>query len=304
VLARVVLALAAALSTSTAALAFDGARAYHLRPAGSSDISLTTTLLHAQGTVDLGGGPEASELDVGVVSPAYRHTFDLFGNVGTFLIGMPVGAVSYSTTSGVIDADTDLTYGDLFVGGVWGVVGMPALGVMDYVQHQPGFQASVAGRLFLPTGEYDSTRSANLGLNRWTLEAGLPMTYVLADTMLDPELTTFEVRPFLVLFGDNEDPFMADTSSKAPIFGVEGHITRNFGSSVWAALDAYYEVGGENTVNGIAQGDELETVAIGATLGLVLSPSLAMRISYRELVHSNVPDASGHNLEIATAFLF
>ena len=304
-LARVILALAAALSTSTAALAWDGARAYHLRPTGTSDLSLTTTLLHAKGTVDLGGGPEASELNVGVVSPAYRHSFDLFGNAGTFLIGMPIGDVSFSSTSGFIDADTGVTYGDMFVGGVWGLVGMPSLEVMDYVQHRPGFQASVAGRLFLPTGEYDSSRSANLGQNRWSLEASVPMTYVLADTMLDPELTTVEIRPVLVIFGDNEDPFGgASVSSKAPVFGVEGHITHTFSSSLWAAVDGYYEVGGENTMDGVAQGDEVENLTLGATLGLVLSPSLAMRITYRELVYSSATDASGRSLEVATAFLF
>ena len=300
---RLVVATLASLSMVTGALAWDGARAYHLQPEGSSDLSLTMTLLHAKSTI--GGGLEATELDVGVLSPAYRHSFDLFGNAGTVLIGLPLGAVSFSTTSGLIDAETDFAQGDMFVGGVWGLVGMPSLGVMDYVQHQPGFQASAAARLFLPTGEYDSTRSANLGLNRWSLQASLPMAYVLGDSMVDPNLTTFEIRPLVHIFGDNDDPFGGGgPSSKAPIFGVEGHITRNFGNSIWAGLDGYYEIGGENTVNGNPMNDELETLALGATLGLVFSPSLAMRISYRELVYSNVPDSSGRTFEVATAFLF
>ena len=53
-----------------------------------------------------------------------------------------------------------------------------------------------------------------------------------------------------------------------------------------------------------SQGDGLETLAFGATLGLVLSPSIAMRLSYRELVYSNVPDSSGGTLEVTAAFLF
>ena len=301
---RIVLAAAASLSMISGALSWDGARAYHLRPEGSSDISLTMTLLHGAGTIEL-VGTESSELDVGVLTPAYRHSFDLFGNAGTFLIGMPVGAVSFSTTSGIIDAETGIAQGDLFIGGVWGLVGSPSLSLMEYVQHQPGFQASIATKLFLPTGDYDASRSANLGLNRWSMQASLPISYVLGDTMIDPELTTFEIRPLVHIFGDNEEPFGgADVSSKAPIFGVEGHITRNFGNSVWAALDGYYEIGGETTVDGIAQDDELETLAVGATLGLVLSPSFATRVSYRHLVYSNVPDSSGHTLEVTAAYLF
>jgi hypothetical protein len=302
---RLVVATLASLSMVTGALAWDGARAYHLQPEGSSDLSLTMTLLHGKGTVNLGGDPETSELDVGVVSPAYRHTFDLFGNAGTVLIGIPLGGLTFSTPSNVINANTDFAQGDMFIGGVWGLVGMPSLEVMDYVQHQPGFQASAAARLFLPTGDYDSGQSVSLGQNRWSLQASLPMAYVLGDSMVDPNLTTFEIRPLVHIFGDNDDPFGGGgPSSKAPIFGVEGHITRNFGNSIWAGLDGYYEIGGENSLNGIAQDDELETLALGATLGLVFSPSLAMRISYRELVYSNVPDSSGRTFEVATAFLF
>lgn len=304
-LVRVVVAAVASLAMISGALSFDGARAYHLRPEGASDLSLTMTLMQSAGTVDFGGGVETTDLGVGVLSTAYRHTFDVMGNAGTVLIGIPVGAMSFSSSAGTVDIQTDLAQGDMFVGGVFGLVGMPSLPVMDYVQHQPGFQASVAARLFLPTGDYDSTRMVNLGGNRWSLEASLPMAYVLGDSMVDPNLTTFEIRPVVQIFGDNDDPFVpASVTSQAPIFGVEGHITRNFGNSVWAAFDGYYQTGGETSWDGVAQGDGSETLAVGATLGLVFSPSLAMRLSYREQVYSSIPDTSSRTLELATAFLF
>jgi hypothetical protein len=304
-LARIAIAAMASASMITGALSWDGARAYHLRPEGSSDISLTTTLLHGAGVIDLGLGDETTELDVRVVTPAYRRTLDIMGNAGTVLIGMPLGNVSFNTSLGTIDVDTDIAQGDLFVGGVFGLVGTPSLSLMEYVQHKPGFQASVAARLFLPTGDYDPNRAVSLGQNRWTLEASVPISYVLGESMIDPELMTFEIRPVVVIFGDNDDPPGAATvMSQDPIFGVEGHITRNFGNSVWAALDGYYETGGETSFNGVAQGDGLETLAFGATLGLVLSPNVALRLSYRELVYSSAPEASGRSLEIAAAYLF
>jgi hypothetical protein len=303
VIFRIAVAAAASLSMISGAVAWDGARAYHLRPEGSSDVSLTMTMLHGEGMVELLG--EQSELNVNVVSPAYRHTFDLFGNAGTFLIGIPLGTLDFSTTSGVIDAETGFVQGDMFIGGVWGLVGSPSLSVMDYVQYKPGFQASVAARLFLPTGDYDASRSANLGLNRWSLQASLPISYVLGDTMVDPELTTFEIRPLVHIFGDNEDPFGgADVVSQAPIFGAEAHITRNFGNSIWAGLDGFYEIGGETSADGVAQGDGLETLAVGATMGVSFSPEFATRFSYRQLVYSNVEDASGHTFEVSAAYLF
>ncbi len=304
-LVRTTLAAVASLAMVTSALSFDGARAYHLRPEGASDLSLALTVLEATGTVNVGAGDETGELGVGVLTPAYRHTFDLMGNAGTVLIGMPLGSASYSTSAGTIDVDTDFAQGDMFIGGVWGLVGAPSLSLMEYVQYKPGFQASVAARVFAPTGDYDSSRLLNLGQNRWTLEASLPMSYALGDSMIDPELTTFEIRPVLVLFSDNDDPFgSADVTSQDPIFGVEGHITRNFGNSVWAALDAYYETGGETSADGVAQGDGKDELSLGATLGLVLSPSFAMRFSYRESVYSSAPDGKSRTLEITSAYLF
>jgi len=299
------MAAVASASMVTGALSWEGARAYHLLPEGTSDLSLALTLLQADGLIDLGGLLDGTDLGVSVLTPTYRHSFDIMGNIGTAMVALPLGTVSFESSSGIIDVDTEFAQGDLLIGGSLGLVGMPALSLMEYVQHKPGFQAMAAAKLFLPTGDYDPDRIVNFGLNRWSFQASLPVGYVLGDTMIDPELTTFEIRPVLQIFGDNEDAYgPASVASIAPIFGVEGHVTRNFGNSLWAGLDAFYETGGETSVDGVPLGDGLETVALGATLGLVLTPAVAMRLSYRELVYSNQPEASGRSLEITSAFLF
>ncbi|MBN9363026.1 MULTISPECIES: transporter [unclassified Devosia] len=301
-LARIAIAALASVSMISSALAWDGARAYHLRPGGASDISLALNVIHAEDT-RLGLGD--TTLDVWALTPTYRTTFDVMGNVGFVLIGLPVGGMTFDSLAGTID--TGIAQGDLVLGAGLGLAGMPALAPMDYAMHKPGFQAMVEGKLFLPTGDYDANRMVNLGQNRWSFQASLPISYALGDNMIDPELTTFEIRPVLQVFGDNEDPFVgtgANVMSQAPIFGVEGHITRNFGNSVWAAIDGYYETGGETSFDGVGQGDGLETLALGATLGLVLSQNVATRLSYRHLVYSNDPDLAGHTLELTAAYLF
>jgi len=291
-LAKIALAALASASMISGALAWDGARAYHLRPAGTNDVSLTGTYIY--------GEDPTKELDVSVLTPAYRQSIDVGGNAGGLLIGLPLGNVSLDM-GGVVE--TGIVPGDLFIGAGLGLIGSPSLSPMDYAQYKPGFRMGVAGRLFLPTGDYEEYRTANLGQNRLWLEASLPMSYVLGDSMIDPNLMTFEIRPVAVIFGDN-DAFMGTEMSQAPVFGVEGHITRNFGNALWAGIDAYYEIGGERTVGGYALGDELETLAVGATLGVSLTPQIAVRASYSTLVYSNVPDATGGSFELATAFLF
>jgi hypothetical protein len=283
----------------TGAFAQDGARAYFLLPEDTNIISFTTTLLHKE----IGG----SEFGVVAVTPSYRRSFDVGGNAGVFLIGIPVGGLSASIDTGMgnLDLDTDLAQGDLFLGGEVGLLGSPSLAVMDYVQYEPGFRMSVATRLFLPTGDYDSSRLLNLGGNRWSLQASLPISYVLGDSMIDSELTTFEIIPTVQIFGDNNDAFgPATVKSQEALLRVEGHVTRTFGPAVWAALDAYYELGGETSSDGVPQGDARETAAVGATLGLVLSPSLALRLTYVEQIHSNVPDSAARGFELVTAVSF
>src|SRR4051812_45666098 len=95
----------------------------------------------------------------------------------------------------------------MFIGGTIGLVNAPALTPQGYVQYQPGFSASAVGRVFAPTGAYDSSRILNLGGNRWTFEAMLPMSFIMGSSLVDPTLTTFEVIPSVQIFGDNNKPF-------------------------------------------------------------------------------------------------
>jgi hypothetical protein len=281
----------------TGTLAQDGARAYHLLPDGTDILSLTTTVLHASRDYGPGG---IVELDVIALTPTYRHSVDVFGNAGTILIGMPVANLSSS-----LGMTTDFAQGDLFVGGVLGILGSPSLSPLEYSQHKPGLRAGIATKLFLPTGAYDSSTPLNIGRNRWSLEASLPISYVLGETMLDPALTTFEIMPVVHIFGDNEDPSGGPSvTGQAPIFALEGHITRNLSPAVWVALDGVYRVGGETSADGVPQADAKEELALGVTLGLTLAPSFALRLSYEEVVHSNVPNSSARRFELTSAYLF
>lgn len=298
-LIRIMAAAIASALTISGALAQDGARAYHLLPQDTHIISLSGTFLRTE--------IDGSVFDANVLTPSYRHSIELFGNAGSLLIGMPLGGLSgaLNTRVGTIELETDPAQGDLFIGGVLGLLGSPSLSPAEFAQYKPGARVSVAARLFLPTGDYDSSRVLNLGGNRWSLQASLPISYVLADTMIDPDLTTFEIMPFVQIFGDNADPFgPATLSSQDPVFGLEGHITRNFGRNLWAALDATYEFGGETSTDGVARGDAQEVLTLGATLGVSLTSSVALRLSYDEVVYSNVPDSDARTFRATSALRF
>ena len=281
------------------AQAQDGARAYFAVPAGSNNISGTATYVHTE--------VSGSMFDAAVFSPSFQHQFDLGGDSASFLIGVPFGGVSGTipTLGGPLKLSNNPALGDAFVGATVGLVNAPSLSPMQYAQYQPGFTASVAGRVFLPTGDYDSSRILNLGANRWSFEAMLPMSFIMGSSVLDPNLTTFDIVPNVQFFGDNSKPSLANLKSQAPLFGLEGHVTHNFNPAIWGSLDASAKIGGETTnAAGVAQGDGQRTLALGATLGATLSQSFALRFSYQEQVYSNVPKAVNRTLMGTAAFLF
>jgi hypothetical protein len=299
---QIVLAAIVSVLMIASAHAQDGARAYFPVPAGTNDIDLTGTYVHTE--------VKGSVFDSPVFTPSYRHTFDVGGDAVTFLIGMPFGKVSSTILTGIplfpsFTEDTNIAQGDMFVGATVGLVNAPALAPMDYATYQPGFTASIATRLFLPTGDYDTSRVANLGANRWTLQVMLPMSFVMANSLVDPNLTTFDVMPTVQIFGDNDNPSLAGVASQAPLFGLEAHVTHSFGPMVWGSLDAAGKLGGESkNASGVSNDDSQQSLALGATLGLNLSQSVAMRLSYQKQVYSKTPKSDSQTVMITTAILF
>ena len=296
----IVAAAIASVLMIAGAHAQEGARAYFPVPAGTNDVEFTGTYVHT----DL---PTVTA-DSFTITPSYRRALDLFGDAGTFLIGIPVGRVS-GTVTGLGAQDSGIGQGDMFIGGTIGLINAPALTPQGYVQFQPGFSASAVGRVFLPTGAYDSTRVLNLGQNRFTFEAMLPMSFTMGQSLVDPNLTTFEVIPSVQIFSDNNKPFtpipgLYTKTGQAPLFGVEAHVTHSFSPMVWASVDAYTKLGGETSTNGIGNSDGQESVALGATLGLTLSQSFATRFSYQHDVYSKNSHTGGSTFMATAAFLF
>jgi len=285
-----------------AAHAQEGARAYFPVPAGTNDIEITGTFSHL--------GASGSSIDSATITPSYRRTFDLGGDAATFLIGLPLGKVSGTFNFpilGSVTQETDPAQGDLFIGGTIGLINAPALTPMAFAQYQPGFSMSAVGRVFMPTGAYDSTppNLLNLGQNRWTVEAMLPMSYIMGTSLIDPNLTTFELIPTVQIFGDNNDPVgLAKVSSQAPLFGAEAHITHSFSPMVWASVDGFAAFGGETSIDGVKQNNGQQSLSAGATLGLTLSQSVALRLSYQQQVYSKTPDTTSRTFMATTAFLF
>jgi hypothetical protein len=90
------------------------------------------------------------------------------------------------------------------------------------------------------TAAFDRNSPVNLGQNRWALQLGLPLASYLGDSFLDPTLTSFELIPSVIGYGDNDEPSSGNRSTQAPLLQLEGHVTRNLNHRLWVSLDALF----------------------------------------------------------------
>ena len=242
----------------------DGPRAYQLVPDGMNTLALYTIYTEGNQTADPGQTIKGANLDVKLAALQYTHTFRIRSQQAAVFGVLPFGEVegSVDLPRRTLSASSS-GIGDATLGCVFGIYGSPAVKIEDFASYKPGVTVGVLTKLGMPTGEYDESEALNLGANRWSFELGLPTTYSIGDSLLDPSLTRFEILPSVTFYTDNDDPYNANKYEQDPIFNIEGHIIRNLHEAVWVSLDAIYTFGGETTTDGVKDDNEQRGVFPG-----------------------------------------
>ncbi|HDH03259.1 MAG TPA: hypothetical protein ENH15_03340, partial [Actinobacteria bacterium] len=127
----------------------------------------------------------------------------------------------------------------------------------------------------------------NLGQNRWYGRVGAP-TILQLGGWVPGRRTTLELLPSLWLFGPNSD-FVGTRLETDPMFQLEGHLTRDLTEGLWVALDGTWVTGGRSTIDGV-EGEALNNLGVGATLGFHLSENLQLTTGYMATVNDGDPN--------------
>ncbi len=286
----------------------DGPRSFPLLP---KDVNLLTVYFLAQKgnqLLDPGQTIPDAEIDATVGILQYTRTFSVNGNLAAAFAALPYanikGEVPLGGSTGTVSA-SDHGLGGAILGGVIGLVGSPALSEEDFGAFNPGFQLGLVGKLFLPTGSYDSDKVISVGSNRLAAQFVLPITYHIGSSMADPNLTTFEVLPSVTFFGDNSDPSGGATvTGQKPLYSLEAHVTRNLNRTTWVSFGGIYNAGGETSANKIWNNDPRESFALGGTVSFAVNPSTSLKISYGETVWRNDNGMDGKLLRIVATRAF
>ena len=231
-----------------------------------------------------GGRIEAIMAPVG-----YARTLVVFDRAAMAAILVPMGRISGEVTvlSSTFNEQAS-GFGDPLAEFAINVIGKaPIRTLPDLIRYEPGFSLDLLVDLAFPAGEYDSEEPLNLGQNRWYGRVGAPIVWQLGP-WVPGKRTTLEFLPSLWLFGSNDD-YLGQTLETDPMVQVEGHLTRDLAKGLWASLDGTWVTGGKASVDGV-EGEELNNLGLGYTLGYHINDNLQVTFGYMSTVSDSDPE--------------
>ena len=196
----------------------------------------------------------------------------------------PMGRISGDLSLNGLDYSASARgFGDPMVQFSINVIGPKAImNIPDMLRYKPRFSMDIVGSLAVPIGEYDNTSPVNIGQNRWYGRIGLPVVWQIGP-WVPGRRTTFEFLPAIWFFSDNND-FVGKKMETKPMYQLEAHITRDFMERLWGSLDVISYSGGKATIDTL-EGDNLNNLGIGGTLGYHINDNLQLTVSYSSTIN-------------------
>jgi hypothetical protein len=229
-----------------------------------------------------------ANIDGTLANFGYVRTFSLWDRSAMLVFLAPMGRVSSDVTvAGKSAGQSARGFGDPMVEFDLNFIGPKAQkNIPDLMRYEPGFSVDLLADLAFPIGEYDSSKSMNLGQNRWYGRIGFPIVWQLGS-WVPGRRTTLEFLPAVWLYGNNSD-FVGQTLKTDPKFQLDGHLTRDFTDKFWGSLDAFYYNGGKSTIHGI-EGEKVNTLSVGVTFGYQIGQNLNLTFGYKSTVNDHNP---------------
>jgi hypothetical protein len=97
-----------------------------------------------------------------------------------------------------------------------------------------------------------------------------------------------EFLPAIWLFSDNND-YVGKKMETAPMYQLEGHLTRDFMEHLWGSFDVISYSGGKATIDG-TEGNALNNLGMGGTIGYQINDNMQLTVSYSSTVNDKNPE--------------
>jgi hypothetical protein len=203
----------------------------------------------------------------------YARTFEAFGRAASF--GLLVPGFSGSVEGEVFEEAREVTrrgLGDSRLRLATNIIGGEALTKEEFAATRPSTVLGTSLVIIAPTGEYDSERLINLGLNRWAFKPEIGGSMLLGDFFVDASAGVWFFTDNSQFFGDTE-------RSQDPLATLQLHAGYTFRPGLWLAGDATYYRGGQTSVDGDEKDDTQANSRYGMTLSIPLSEGIALKLA-------------------------
>ena len=236
--------------------------------------SYTTSLTPEDGTDTVPG----VRSNVFAQSVVLTRIMDYWGRTGGLSIVLPYALID--TTAGAFRASTN---GVSDVGFLWqmNIFGGPALTREEFRSFVPQTFSSFHLLVTTPLGTYQPNSPTNPSANRWMISPTVNFSYT-----PDQGWTWIETYLSGRFFTSNNSYLVngAQTLSQRSILRLEEHISRNVTDGLWLSADAYYNLGGETSIDGVEQNNMANTLRIGGGMGLRLWRGAEFVLNYERVV--------------------
>ena len=211
-------------------------------------------------------------------SVVITRTMDFWSRTGGISAILPYAALDASSDSFRASSE-----GVSDIGFLWqmNIFGGPALTKEQFSSFVPETFASFHLAVTTPLGTYEPTSPLNPSANRWMFNPTMNYSYT-----PDQGWTWLEVYLSTRVFTTNPDYRVGGASilSQNPLFIVEGHASRNLFSALWVSADAYYNIGGETSIDGVSQHNAANTLRLGLGMGLMVWAGGDIGLNYERVV--------------------
>jgi hypothetical protein len=161
-----------------------------------------------------------------------------------------------------------------------GTYNMPALSKEEYSKYDKnGTRSACSAAFTIPTGSYEEKNLFNVGTNLYSLKGECVVGYVNNGFVAEflTSATTY-----------SNDTNVAGTKKRTQkdMYQSEVHVTYNVTPKFWTGVEAYYQNGGEQLVNGISSQDKLNNTMIGAVANYNFGQGRYFKANYIKTVSS------------------
>ena len=218
-----------------------------------------STLVTPEDGMDVTSSVTSNVLSQSIV---VTRTMDYWGRTGGLSVILPYRYLNASS-----EAFRASNQGISDIAFLWqmNIFGGPALTKEQFRSFVPQTFSSFHLFVATPLGKYEPAAALNPSSNRWTFFPTVNYSYTPDEgwTWLETYLST-------KVFTTNPDYRVGGASSltQKPLFLAEGHASRNLLPTLWVSADAYYNVGGETSIDGVNQDNAANTLRLGAGMGL------------------------------------